>query len=136
MLAAATGLGPRGVTRSRVQSAVATTFSNVSLLQQRLLGRVAPAGARLQVQPYCVRRGTASRGPGDWTCDVYVYLPQPKSVPFTRTNVEYDVAVDSDGCYKAQSPPTFIGGQTMVGARGRRSTNPLFVVYGCFDPLG
>ena len=135
VLAFATNLGPIGITQARVQHAMAGTFSNVSLLQQRLLGRTPPAGARLDVQPYCSRRGAASRGPGDWLCNVYVYLPQPKSVPFQQTNVEYDVSVASNGCFKAQSPPNFIGGQTMTDNRGRSTTNPLFVVYGCFNTL-
>jgi ABC-2 type transport system permease protein len=135
VLALATHLGPVGITRSRVQSAVAQEFSNVSLLQQRLIGRTPPASGRLDVQPYCTRPGIASRGPGDWTCYVYVYLPQPKSVPFQRTNVEYDVTIASDGCLKAESPPSFIGGPTMTAADGRTTANPLFVVYGCFDTL-
>ena len=134
-LALATNLGPVGITQTRVQKAVAATFSNVSLLQQRLLGRTPPAGAKLDVQPYCTRRGTASRGPGDWLCSVYVYLPQPKSVPFQQTNIDYDVSVATDGCFKAQSPPNFIGGQTMTDVHDRPVTNPLFVVYGCFNTL-
>jgi ABC-2 type transport system permease protein len=135
-LALACNLGPVGVTRTRLQDAVATTFSNASLLQQQLLGRRAPAGARLDVEPYCGRgAGVRSRGPGSWLCNVFVYLPQPKSVPFQRTNVEYDVSVSANGCFKAESPPTFIGNPTMTDAAGRRVTNPLYVVYGCFDPL-
>ena len=135
VLAFATNLGPTGITKPRLQNAMAGTFSNLSLLQQRLLGRTPPAGARLDVKPYCTRRGTASRGPGDWLCNVYVYLPQPKSVPFQQTNVDYDVSVASNGCFKAQSPPNFIGGQTMTDSRGHSTTNPLFVVYGCFNTL-
>jgi ABC-2 type transport system permease protein len=135
VLAFAANLGPTGVTAPRLNAAIGAAFNNVSLLQQRLIGRVAPAGARLDVQPFCNRRGTKSEGPGDWLCNVYVYLPQPNSVPFQRTNVEYDVSVRYDGCYKAQSPPTFIGGPTMTDRRGRSVVNPLFVVYGCFDTL-
>ncbi|MGI8713780.1 MAG: ABC transporter permease [Solirubrobacteraceae bacterium] len=134
-LALATNFGPVGITQARVQNAIAATFSNVTLLQQRLLGRTPPAGAKLDVQPYCSRHGTASRGPGDWLCNVYVYLPQPKSVPFQQTNVDYDVSVATNGCFKAQSPPNFIGGQTMTDVHGRSVTNPLFVVYGCFNTL-
>jgi len=135
-LALACNLGPVGVTRARLQTAIARTFSNASLLQQELLGRHAPAGARLDVEPYCGRgAGLRSRGPGSWLCNVFVYLPQPKSVPFQRTNVEYDVSVSSNGCFKAESPPTFIGTPTMTDAAGDRVTNPLYVVYGCFDPL-
>jgi hypothetical protein len=136
VLALACNLGPVGVTRARVQNAVAATFSNASLLQQQLLGRHPPAGARLDVRPYCGRgAGVRSRGPGTWLCNVFVYLPQPKSVPFQRTNVEYDVSVTTNGCFKAESPPTFIGNPTMTDGPGARRANPLYVIYGCFDPL-
>ncbi|MGZ4167030.1 MAG: ABC transporter permease [Solirubrobacteraceae bacterium] len=135
VLAFASNLGPAGVTARRLDNAIGAAFNNVSLLQQRLIGRLAPPGARLDVEPFCNRRATRSEGPGDWLCNVYVYLPQPKSVPFQRTNVEYDVSVRYDGCYKAQSPPTFIGGPTMTDLTGRSVVNPLFVVYGCFNTL-
>jgi hypothetical protein len=46
---------------------------------------------------------------GDWLCNLYVYRPQPEAVAFQQTNVE--------------------------DAAGRTVTNPLFVVYGCFDIL-
>ncbi|HEY1569677.1 MAG TPA: ABC transporter permease [Solirubrobacteraceae bacterium] len=135
VLAVASNLGPVGITQQRLNAAVGAAFNNVSLLQQRLIGRLAPAGAKLDVQPFCNRRGAKSQGPGDWLCNVYVYLPQLNAVPFQRTNVEYDVSVRFDGCYKAQSPPTFIGGSTMTDNRGRSVVNPLFVVYGCFNTL-
>ncbi len=135
VLAVVSNLGPVGVTATRLDASVGAAFNNVSLLQQRLIGRIAPAGAKLEVQPFCNRRGAKSEGPGDWLCNVYVYLPQLNAVPFQRTNVEYDVSVRYDGCYKAQSPPTFIGGPTMADNRGRSVVNPLFVVYGCFNTL-
>ena len=64
-----------------------------------------------------------------------MYLPQAQSVPFQQTSVEYDVSVEYNGCYKAQSPPAFIGGPTMLGAHGKSVTNPLYIVYGCFNTL-
>jgi ABC-2 type transport system permease protein len=134
-LAFAGNLGPVGVTSPRLNAAIAEAFNNATLLQQRIIGRTAPVGAALDVQPYCNRRGTKATGPGDWLCNVYVYLPQPKWVPFQRTNVDYDVSVSFDGCYKAQSPPSFIGGQTMADVHGTTVVNPLFVVYGCFNTL-
>ncbi len=134
-LALAGNLGPVGVTAPRLDAAIGATFNNVSLLQQQLIGRTVPPGATLDVQPYCNRRASRPEGPGDWLCNVYVYLPQPKTVPFQRTNVDYDVSVSYDGCYKAQSPPSFIGGQTMAGAHAGNVVNPLFVVYGCFNTL-
>lgn len=135
VLALCSGLGPRAVTGNRVAASVGPTFNNVTLLQQELIGRRVPASARLTVLPNCNKRGAADTGPGDWLCNLYVYLPQPNKVHFQQTNVEYDVSVQYNGCWKASSPPSFIGGQTMAGADGKSVTNPLFVVYGCFNVL-
>jgi ABC-2 type transport system permease protein len=135
VLAVACNLGPTGVTAYRVASAIGPEFNNATLLQQALIGRHAPPEAKLDVNPQCNRRAAKAVGPGDWTCNLYVYLPQPKSVPFTLTSVEYDVSIESNGCYKAQSPPAFIGGPTMRDSAGRTVTNPLYIVYGCFNIL-
>ncbi len=135
LLAFGCGLGPTGVTAYRVAYTIGREFNNVTLLQQQLLGRRVPANARLYVQPNCNRRATKAIGPGDWNCTVYVYLPQTNAVPYQLTSVEYDVSVQYNGCYKAQSPPAFLGGPTMLAAGGRNVTNPLFIVYGCFNIL-
>jgi ABC-2 type transport system permease protein len=134
-LALGCSLGPTGVTAYRVAYAVGREFNNVTLLQQQLIGRHVPANARLYVQPSCNRRAAKAIGPGDWNCNIYVYLPQPNSVPYQLTQVEYDVSVQYNGCYKAQSPPAFLGGATMLDAAGHSVTNPLFIVYGCFNVL-
>jgi ABC-2 type transport system permease protein len=134
-LALCSSLGPNGVTGYRLSAAIGPTFNNATLLQQALIGRHAPSGAKLDILPNCYHPGAADVGPGDWQCTLYVYLPQPNAVPFQQTAVEYDVSVEYNGCYKAQSPPTFIGGPTMQAADGKSVTNPLFIVYGCFNPL-
>ena len=134
LLAAATNLGPAGVTASRLRAAITPTFNSLTLLQQRELGRVVPAGARLNVLTTCARRAGASRGPGDdWSCTLDVFIPQPGAVPFQQTPVTYDVSVKSDGCYKAEAPPSFVGQQMMRDAQGNNVVNPLFTIYGCFD---
>jgi hypothetical protein len=135
VLALGCSLGPTGVTAYKVAYTIGGEFNNVTLLQQQLIGRRVPANARLYIQPNCNRRGTKAIGPGDWNCTVYVYLPQTNAVPYQLTSVEYDVSVQSNGCYKAQSPPAFLGGPTMLAAGGRSVTNPLFIVYGCFNVL-
>ena len=57
-------------------------------------------------------------------------------MPFQVTPVAYDVSVKSDGCYKADAPPSFVGQQMMRAARMARSVvNPLFTIYGCFNTL-
>jgi ABC-2 type transport system permease protein len=134
-LALGCSIGPTGVTAYRVAYAVGSEFNSLTLLQQQLIGRRVPANARLYVQPSCNRRAAKAIGPGDWNCTIYVYLPQPNSVPYQLTSVEYDVSVQYNGCYKAQSPPAFLGGATMHDAAGHSVTNPLFIAYGCFNVL-
>jgi hypothetical protein len=64
-------------TAYRLSAAIGSEFNNVTLLQQALIGRHAPPGAKLDILPYCNRRAAAAVGPGDWNCTLYVYLPQP-----------------------------------------------------------
>ena len=135
LLAIAGNWGPAGVTATRLQASLAPTFNSISLLQQRLLGRAVPLGARLEVVPYCNRHGGPRRGPGDWSCTLDVYIPQPGKLPFQETPVTYDVSVQANGCYKAQSPPAFVGQQTLKDVAGKNVVNPLYVVYGCFNTL-
>ncbi len=134
-LAIASGWGPAGVTAKRLNASITPTFNNLTLLQQRELGRPVAPGAHLNVLPNCSRRASTPTGPGDWICTLTVLIPQPGAVPFQSTPVSYDVTVQSNGCYKAESPPSFVGQQTMRAAGGNQVVNPLFVLYGCLDPL-
>jgi ABC-2 type transport system permease protein len=135
VLALLTNVGPTGDTQHRLCAAIGVEFNNLTLLQQEAIGRSVPAGAKLDILPTCNRRAAKAVGPGEWSCSLDVYLPQNHQVAFNATSVEYDVNLESDGCYKAQSPPSFVGGATMKDAAGDTVTNPLFVVYGCFDTL-
>jgi ABC-2 type transport system permease protein len=136
LLVIAGNWGPTGVTATRLQSNFAASFNNLTLLQQRELGRHVPAGASLNILPTCSRRGSTTAGPGDWVCTMNVAIPQPGAVPFNNTPVSYDVSVTSNGCYKAQSPPAFIGQQTMKVPSGATVINPLYTIYGCINTLG
>ena len=135
VLALLTDVGPTGDTQHRLSAAIGEEFNNLTLLQQEAIGRQIPAGAKLDILPNCNRRAAEAVGPGEWNCSLDVYLPQNHAVAYNATSVEYDVNLESDGCYKAQSPPSFIGGATLKSASGDTVTNPLFVVYGCFDTL-
>lgn len=134
LLAAAGNLGPTAITTHRLQAAITPTFNNLTLLQQRLLGRPVPPGAKLDILTTCNRRAGTSTGPGDdWSCTLDVFIPQPGAVPFQQTPVTYDLSVKSNGCYKAEAPPSFVGQQMMRDAQGHNVVNPLFTIYGCFD---
>lgn len=135
LVAIAANWGPVGITAARLQASLTPAFNNLTLLQQRELGRPVAPGARLNILPSCSRRGSVPRGPGDWVCTMNVVTPSPGPVPIQQTPVTYDVSVQSDGCYKAQSPPTFIGQQLMRDDTGHDVVNPLYTIYGCFDTL-
>jgi ABC-2 type transport system permease protein len=135
LLAVASNWGPAGVTAARLQASLSPDFDNLTVLQQRLIGRPVRAGAKLNIRPICGRRGSSPVGPGEWACSLEVFIPQPGAVPYQQTPVTYDVSVESDGCFKAESPPVFVGAQTMRDAAGHSVVNPLFVIYGCFNTL-
>jgi ABC-2 type transport system permease protein len=136
LIAIAGNWGPAGVTAKRLRTNLAPAFNHLTVLQQQELGRHVPKGAKLSLAlPTCSRRGSVPDGPGDWICYFYVQTPSPGALPSEPTDVEYDVSVNWDGCYKAQSPPVFIGQQTMRTRAGHTVVNPLYTIYGCFDPL-
>jgi ABC-2 type transport system permease protein len=135
-LAAAASLGPVGDTPSRLQKTLTPAFNRLALLQQRELGRTVPAGAKLNILSNCARRAGNKNGPGDdWLCTLEVFTPATGAQPFIPTSVTYDVSVKSNGCYKADAPPSFVGQQLMKGPHGHQIVNPLFTIYGCFNTL-
>jgi hypothetical protein len=136
LLALASNWGPTGVTAGRLSASVATAFRGLTQIQQRELGHPIPAGARYRIVPVCNRRDAKSEGPGDWTCTMNVYVVVAQGTqPLTDTPVSYDVSMQSNGCYKAASPPAYVGQANIRATNGRRVVNPLAVIYGCVNIL-
>ena len=136
VLAIASSWGPDAVTAARLTDSIAPTFSNLTLLQQRLVGRTRETTANARILAHCGRRSGTSRGPGDdWFCTVDALIAQPGAVPFWGSPVTYDVSVKSNGCYKAEAPPTSVGNLLMRDAHGRYVVNPLATIYGCFNTI-
>ncbi len=137
LLGLAGGLGPTAVTKNRLENSLAAVFQRLTVLQQRELGRPVPDGAQLEALTRCYRHAQRSEGPGDdWSCTIALLHPAAGSAPLLTTSVTYDTSVKSEGCYKAQAPPSFVGSQTMTDTRHHSVVNPLFVIYGCFDTTG
>jgi ABC-2 type transport system permease protein len=131
LLAVASNLGPKSVTAGRLEASISTTFSNLAVYQQRLLGRRVPAGAALNVLPTCKRRGvtTPYSGQGDdWHCTLDVVGSRAQQKP-----IGFDVNVRANGCYTAEGPPSVIGPATIRSPGQGVVQNPLFVFDGCFD---
>ncbi|HEY2006869.1 MAG TPA: ABC transporter permease [Solirubrobacteraceae bacterium] len=136
LLALASSLGPAGVTARRLTASLAPEFRRLTLIQQALLGHPIPAGTRYRILPTCGGRGAKREGPGDWTCTMNVYVILPGGTqPLTDTPVSYDVSVQSNGCYKASSPPAYVGQAQIRDRRGQLVVNPLVTIYGCLNIL-
>lgn len=133
LLGVASNWGPVTITPKRLQGSFTPAFASLTLLQQRELGRKVPRGAHLNILPLCRRRSGVNAGPGDWSCTMTVLIPQAGANPFNPTPVSYDLSVKSNGCYKAEAPPSFVGNQLMRAGNGKQVTNPLYTIYGCFD---
>ncbi len=135
-LALASSLGPAGVTAARLSASFAPEFRRLTSLQQKLLGHPIPAGTRFRILPMCGARHSRREGPGDWTCTMHVYVVLPDgTTPLTDTPVSYDVSVQSNGCYKASSPPAYVGQAQIRDTRGQLVGNPLVTIYGCMNIL-
>jgi len=129
-LALVSSWGPVAITKGRLEASITPAFNRLTLLQQEQLGRAFPKGTELNDHTICRRRAGKSAGPGDdWSCAITIATPRPGELE----TVAYDVSAQSDGCYKADAPTTFVGQQLMSNARGRSVINPLFTIYGCFD---
>lgn len=137
VLGAGTSLGPVAITQARLEASISSVFNDLTVLQQQELGRAVAKGAKLKLRTSCARHAGKSQGPGDdWTCTLTVLNALPGFEPFIATPVIYDVSVKSDGCYKAEGPPSFVGQQMMTAAHGGSIVNPVYTLYGCFDTTG
>jgi hypothetical protein len=137
VLAFASNLGATPVTAGRLEASIEPVFNRLTLLQQRELGRSAGAGSKLDLRTRCRRHGGQGSGPGDdWTCTMTLITPRPGAELFQLTPVTYDLSVKSNGCYKADAPPVFVGQRTMLDVHRNSVVNPLFTIYGCFDTTG
>jgi hypothetical protein len=88
LLATATSWGPVGVTAARLEHSIAPTFNNLTLLQQRLLGRPVGLSVNSRILAHCARRSATSRGPGDdWYCTLDAFILQAGAAPFWGTPV-------------------------------------------------
>jgi ABC-2 type transport system permease protein len=130
LLGAASSLGPPAITKDRLEASITPAFNRLTRLQQEELGRSVSSAAELDDRTICRRRSGKSQGPGDdWSCAITIATPRAGALE----TVGYDVSVESDGCYKADAPTSFVGQQSMSDADGHSIVNPLFAIYGCFD---
>jgi hypothetical protein len=133
VLLGTSGCGSSGVTKDRLNHAVAPTFANLYVLQQSLRGRKVGA-ASLNSKADCARGDAqaADSGAGnDWMCTVTWF----NTGPDIAVTASYQVHVQTNGCYTADGdgPADLNGQQMLTAADGATVTNPLWQFDGCFD---
>jgi len=119
--------GTPDTTPQRVDQDLAITFANQWRLQQRILGKPAPAGFTATTECHHTPKGSADRGPGTWFCPIKGQVPGlKKPLEFT-----YIALVDGTSCYSALDsdlPPLITNRAT-----GKQVANPLVAFDSCFN---
>jgi len=130
VLAVGTSVDRTWITSSRLERSVGTTFRNLVVVQQGLLGH-AGRTASLRVQPFCKResvvRGTGEGAGDDWRCELFVNGPRLQG----GISASYSLTVRPNGCYTAEGPPSVIGPLHLRAPGGDIVVNPLYAFDGC-----
>jgi hypothetical protein len=134
LVAAALSQRSGGVTRSKIEDAVAPTFANLVDVQVSRLGAPRVEAASLHAYAQCQKVGATreAHGAGDWTCSIGWYVRGQMTGP---VHDKYDLSVTSDGCYTATADGTeaHVGGPTVTARDGSTVGNLLYAFDGCFD---
>ncbi len=118
--------GTPDVTRERVQHDLNITFANQWRLQQRILGKPAPAAFTARTECHHTPQGSPDRGPGTWHCSLEGHLPG-RSKPLAY---DYIALVDGTSCYSALDSDLL---PTIPDRHGKQVANPLAAFDSCFN---
>ncbi|HXJ66416.1 MAG TPA: hypothetical protein VNN79_21865, partial [Actinomycetota bacterium] len=117
------------ITANRLQDSVGTTFRNLVVVQQGMIGH-GDRTSSLRVIPFCKRSSVISgtgEGPGDdWQCQLFVNGPKLRGL-----SANYALTVRPNGCYTAEGPPSVIGPLHIRTQDGTVVINPLSAFDGC-----
>lgn len=124
-----------GISRTKLESSLATTFANLYPLQTAELHRPAVAAAHLRASAACTKGSdlVAQSGPGnDWRCVITWRLPGVTAIG----QVIYEVDVNPNGRYVADGDgPTSVNGYFPVRTSVGTVPNPLWEFDGYVDLL-
>ena len=126
-----TGCGASPITSKRIEAAIERTFANLVDLQVSRLGLPPLPAPDFAVTAICRKQITGSdTGAGEWSCTLVWQGPDRRMLRDT-----YDLAVATDGCYKATVAGESLGGPTLKTQYGRPVKNLLYTFEGCFDTM-
>ncbi|MCW2666480.1 MAG: hypothetical protein JWN57_1442 [Frankiales bacterium] len=130
--ASLSGCGGTGVTRPRLESALAATFANLYVQQAGILGYSGVSVAQIAASAACDKGGprVADAGPGaDWICLV-TFTDHKQGTHQGK----FEVQAKSNACFVAGGPSKLVGLTTITDTHGNDVPNPVFEFDGCFDP--
>jgi hypothetical protein len=121
--------GPSPLTATRIEASIETTFANLVELQASRM-KLAPLPAPdFAVTAICRKpTGTDESGSGDWVCTLVWQGPNRETL---RDN--YDLLVNTDGCYTATIEGDTLGGPVLKAPDGAAVKNLLYAFEGCFE---
>ena len=136
VVAAATGATGSGIERPKLETALATSFSHLYVLQTGELHRPAVTAEQLHATARCDKGGdrVEDTGPGsDWRCVVTWTLPGTTATG----NAIYQLDVAADGRYVADGDgPKEVNGYFSIHTSTGDAPNPLWQFDGVVDLLG
>ena len=116
------------ITSTRIERAIASTFSNLVETQVSWVGLPRMTAAEVKASARCLKLPTGGMGAGEWVCTVIWMGPQGQSV-----RDAYDLFVATDGCYMASLAGESLGGPVLKTKDGQNVRNLLYAFDGCFD---
>jgi hypothetical protein len=132
---ALTAFGSPGVTKTRLEKAIAPTFANLYVQRATILGEPGITTASIAASAKCDRGGpkVADVGPGaDWICMITFTDDHGK-----QQTGKFEVQAKADSTYVAGGPSKLIGLAMLTDKQtGKDVPNPVFEFDGAFNPAG
>jgi hypothetical protein len=119
------------VTRPRLETSLAQSFTNLYLQQGVILG-TATTAARINAQPTCDRGGPTVKDVGagaDWIC-----MMNFTDLTGTAQQGKFELVAKANGCYTASGPSKIVGLLTITDQHGENVLNPVSEWDSCYDP--
>lgn len=116
------------ITPDRIETAIASTFSNLVETQVSWVGLPRMTATDVGASAHCLKLPTGGQGAGEWVCTVIWMGPKGQSV-----RDAYDLFVTTDGCYMASLSGESLGGPILKSPDGKAVRNLLYAFDGCFD---
>lgn len=123
------GCGESPITPARIESTLASTFSNRVYLQVVNMGLPSKPASAFGTRARCMKlMGDRQAGSGEWACTVDWTGPDGQ-----RLRDQFDLFVNTDGCFVATAEGGTLGGHFVTRTDGIDVRNLLYSFEACFE---